>query len=176
MTKLNKIQRLGSHREHLSQSNATSAAYQRCAVCCWARRDSNQKDYKFGLWSLPWTLSKTELDWKHSGTAGRWEKLVGRSRGKEEGVQALCGFCRAACTPHSNSSPQGTRKGASTAALYPLCPGNGQDPPPPAKGTLLAVEGNINQEWTWPAGPGLAYLYPASPRVQARRFWYSTSE
>lgn len=112
MTKLNKTQPLSSHREHLSQSNATSSAYQLCAVCCWARRNSNQKDYKFGLWSLPQTpLSKTKLDWKYSRTARhRPRKLGGRSRIKKERVWALCCFCRATRPPSSSPLPQGWKQ------------------------------------------------------------------
>lgn len=150
MTKLNKTQPLSSHREHLSQSNATSAAYQRYAVCCWARRDSNQKDYKFGLWSLPQTLSKTKLDgWKNSRTARhRPKKLGGRSTSKEEGVRALCCSCRATCPPSSSPLPQGRKQRRirhHTVNLYcPLCPGSGSWQDPPANGILLTVEGNIN--------------------------------
>lgn len=48
---------------------------------CWAHGDSNQKDYKFGLWRLL-RLSKTKLDgWKDSRTARHSLRNLGEGDG-----------------------------------------------------------------------------------------------
>lgn len=162
MTKLNKTQPLSSHREHLSQSSATSAAYQRYAVCCWARRDSNQKDYQFGLWSLPQTVSKTKLDgWKYTRTARHQPRKLGRrSRNKEEDVQALWCFCRATRSPGISPLPKGQKQRNichhKVNLNCPLCPGSGSWQDPPANGMLLTVEEDISSRCTCSAEPGLA--------------------